>query len=49
MSTFPAFSMPLIPFTTEKITGCTTEAAKVIPKLHEIQLLVFLFHVLLFQ
>ena len=36
--------LPLIPFTTEELTGCTNEAAKGANK----ALLNFLFHVLLF-
>ena len=39
--------LPLIPFTTEEVTGCTNEAAKC--EIQEIPLLVFIFHVLLSQ
>ena len=41
--------LPLIPFTFEEISPCTNEAAKVLTKLQEIRLLVFLFHYFLFQ
>ena len=40
--------LPLIPFTTEEITGCTNEAAKGDNKAPR-NLLVFLFHDLLLQ
>ena len=39
----------LISFITEEITGCSNEMAKGANQAEEIHLLVFLFHVLLFQ
>ena len=41
-------SLPLIPFTTEQITGCTNEMAKGANKAPRNPTSFFLFHVLLF-
>ena len=51
MYSLPAFltPLPLIPFTTEEITGCCNEATKSANKAQKIQFLIFLFHLLLFQ
>ena len=45
----PLTPLPLIPFTTEEITGCTNEAAKGANKAPRDLSSCFLFHVLLFQ